>query len=69
MARNKSRDDEMFNCSQDYELDQVASHYGVNKNKVIEMLEGACSDNLISNSTHMQVYKLIEMRLNYPVPV
>ncbi len=63
MARNKSKDDEMFNCSQDYELDQVASHYGSNKQQVIKMLEQACSDNLISGSTHKEVYELIEIKL------
>jgi len=69
MARDKAKDDLMFNCSQDYEADQVASHYGENKKKVLDMLKKACSDGLISDSTHKEVYELIKVKLNLPIPV
>ena len=69
MARDKAKDDLMFNCSQDYEVNQVASHYDDNKQQIIEFLRNSCSIGLIHNFTHKEVYKLIEAKFNYPVPV
>lgn len=69
MERDKAKDDLMFNCSQDHEIDQVASHYGKNKQQVVDMLEQGCSDHLISNSTHQEVYELIKIKLGYEIPV
>ena len=69
MARDKAKDDRMFNCSQEYELDQVASHYGVNEMIVKAFLKSSCNNHTIYNSTHKQVYELIKNKLGYPVPV
>ena len=69
MARDKAKDDLLFNCNQSYELDQVASHYGLNKDKVLQFLNNSCSRGDIYHSTHLEVYKLIQSRLGYPIPV
>ncbi len=69
MARDKAKDDLMFNCSQSYELDQVASHYGINKEKVLQFLKDSCKKGDIYNSTHLEVYNLIKSKLGYPIPV
>lgn len=69
MARNKARDDQFFNCEQDYEVDQVASHYGANKQTILIFLKRACVTKVVSYSTHMQIYQLIENTFGYPIPV
>lgn len=69
MARDKAKDDVLFNCSQSYELDQVAKHYGHNKDRVMQFLIDHCRNGLIHHSTHLEVYKLIHTRLGYPIPV
>jgi hypothetical protein len=69
MARDKAKDDNLFNCNQSYELDQVAGHYGVNSEKVKKFLKDSCAKGDIYHSTHMEVYRLIEAKLHYPVPV
>lgn len=69
MARDKAKDDLLFNCSQSYELDQVASHYGLNKSKVLQFLKDSCGRGDIYHSTHLEVYKLIQSKLGYPIPV
>jgi hypothetical protein len=68
MARDKAKDDQLFNCNQDYELDQVASHYGVNKQVVMIFIKDACAKKVIFHSTHATVYKLIQSKFGYPVP-
>lgn len=69
MARDKAKDDLLFNCSQSYELDQVAKHYGVNKEMVLQFLRSSCNRGDIYHSTHMDVYRLIQSKLGYPIPV
>lgn len=69
MARDKAKDDLMFNCSQSYELDQVAGHYGVNKDRVLQFLKDSCGNGGIYHATHLEVYKLIQSRFGYPIPV
>lgn len=69
MGRDKAKDDKMFNCSQDYEYDQVAGHYGANKSKVLKFLKDSCASGAIKNSTHLQVYRLIHAKLGYSIPV
>lgn len=69
MARNKAKDDLMFNCTQSYELEQVASHYGVNKGRVLQFLKDSCLKGDIYHSTHLEVYTLIQSKLGYPIPV
>lgn len=69
MARDKAKDDKLFNCSQEHELNLVANHYGVNKQKVYLFLTNGCLTNKIHYSTHMQVYKMIYNEFGYPIPV
>lgn len=68
MARDKSKDDKLFSCSQSWELDYVASLYGTNKEKVAAFLKKCCEDNTIKNFTHMDVYKLIKEKFGYSIP-
>lgn len=69
MARDKAKDDLMFNCSQDYELTQVANHYGADKERVFVFLKNSCARGDIFRFTHAQVYKLIKEKLGLVVPV
>ncbi len=70
MARDKAKDDKLFNCSQEHELNYVADLYGPNrKNSVLTFLTTGCNNNTIKNSTHMEVYKLIKSNLGYEIPV
>ncbi|MCK9200207.1 MAG: hypothetical protein M0P59_09560 [Gallionella sp.] len=69
MARDKAKDDQLFNCNQDYELDQVASHYGLHKKQVLEFLKSSCASKLLSHTTHHEVYTLIKIEFGYPIPV
>lgn len=69
MARNKTLDDLLFNCSQKWEIDQVANHYGAKSTAVKEFLIDCCKNNSIKNFTHHQVYQLIHLRLGLPIPV
>jgi len=69
MARDKAKDDNLFNCNQSYELDQVASHYGTNKEKILEFLKDSCARSDIDHSTHLEVYSLIKDKFGYPIPV
>lgn len=69
MARDKAKDDSLFNCSQDYEFDQVAGHYGIYKTLVMIFLKKSCENNDIYHSTHREVYQLIKDKLGYPIPV
>lgn len=68
MARDKSKDDKLFSCSQSWEIDYVASLYGTNKEKVAEFLKKRCEDGTIKNFTHMQVYQLIKKEFEYSIP-
>lgn len=68
LGRDLARDQKSFNCSQEHELDYVSGLYA-NKIEVYNFLVAACKNNLIKNSTHMQVYQLIKSRLGYEIPV
>lgn len=68
MARDKKRDDLLFNCSQDHEITYVAGLYS-DKAGVIKFLKENCRNGTIKNFTHMEVYKLIKKELGYPIPV
>jgi hypothetical protein len=69
IAKDKPKDDKLFNCSQEHELNYVASLYGTNKQEVLDFLEKSCNDGRIKNSTHKEVYKLIQAELGYAIPV
>lgn len=68
MARDKTKDDKYFNCSEKHENDYVSSLYGNNKDSVSNFLVTACDDNTINYSTHMEVYELIKNQFGYAVP-
>jgi hypothetical protein len=68
MARDKARDDKLFNCSEKHENGYVAGLYGSNKDEVSIFLTKNCDNNTIKNSTHQQVYKLIKEKLGYELP-
>jgi hypothetical protein len=67
LARDKAKDDKLFNCSQEYELNYVASLY-VEKEKVKKFLGEKCKSGKIKNFTHKQVYELIKTELGYDIP-
>ncbi len=67
MARDKAKDDKLFNCSQQHELKYVASLYPDHK-MVLEFLILRCADGTITNLTHKQVYELIHRELGFPIP-
>ncbi len=69
MARDKAKDDLMFNCNQVHEHTQVASHYGTNEENVLKFLKDSCAKGDIFYFTHAQVYKLIEDKLGLAIPV
>lgn len=69
MDRNKPRDDEFFNCSQEHEYGYVSRLYDVNSKKVHEFLERRCKDGTIKYSKHKEVYKLIKNELGFTIPV
>ena len=69
MARDKSKDDKLFNCSQQSEHDYVAGLYDATQRPSVRtLLKDGCANNTIYHSTHMQVYQLIKTRLGYPLP-
>lgn len=67
MGRNKKRDDEFFNCSQEHEDKYVSGLYEKSQ-KVSNYLKEKCEDNNINYSTHLEVYTMIEKDLGYPIP-
>jgi hypothetical protein len=70
MARDKKKDDLMFNCSQNHEQDYVVGLYqNKDQSNVRDVLGNGCDAGLISNSTHMEVYELVEVKLGLPIPV
>jgi hypothetical protein len=68
MARDKAKDDLLFNCSQDHELNYVSGLYA-EKTKVKQFLIDNCKNGVIKNYTHKQVYELIQKKLGYSIPV
>lgn len=68
MARDKAKDDKFFNCDQEHEKNYVAGLYP-DKQKVYDYLTLDCLLNNIKNSTHLEVYKLIERKLGYSMPI
>jgi hypothetical protein len=68
MDRNKPRDDEFFNCSQEHEYRYVSRLYKLNSEKVHEFLERKCKDGTINYSKHKEVYELIKKELRLEIP-
>ena len=67
MAKDKAKDDEYFNCSEEHEIDYVANLYEESQ-EVREFLEEKCGSEDIDHSTHKEVYELIEKELGYSTP-
>jgi len=68
MARDKKKDDMLFNCLQKHEHDYVAGLYPGYEGSVRSLLAKRCGDNTIYHSTHMEVYNLIKKELGLPLP-
>jgi len=69
MARDKAKDDKLFNCSQQSEHDYVAGLYSTERRpNVRALLTSGCANNTIYHSTHFQVYTLIKQKLGYDIP-
>ncbi len=69
MARDKAKDDKLFNCSQQSEHDYVAGLYSSEQRPSVRtFLKNGCASNLIYHSTHHQVYSLIKQKLGYEIP-
>lgn len=70
MGRDKKKDDLYYNCSQKHEENYVVGLYpALSRLAVRQFLQDKCADNTIKNSTHMEVYKLIEDKLGLPIPI
>ena len=69
MARNKAKDDLLFNCSQYHENTYISNLYGDDSDEISIFLDDKCEDNTINNFTHMDVYKLIKSKYGYAIPV
>lgn len=52
-------DHEYFNCSEEHELQYVSGLY-VEKDEVYQALKTMCANNTINNSTHAEVYELLD---------
>lgn len=64
MSRDKARDDRLFNCDQEHEIDYVVSLYDdQHKEQVRKLIKDCCADNTFSNSTHKDVYQMIKDKL------
>jgi hypothetical protein len=67
--RDKSKDDKLFNCSQQSEHDYVAGLYSIERRPSVRtLLKDGCANNTIYHSTHHQVYQLIKKVLGYEIP-
>jgi len=69
MGRDKARDDKLFNCSQSHEINYVASLYPGNEGEVRELLQKLCLKGEIKNFTHLEVYRLIQEKLGFKIPL
>jgi len=56
-----SKEHDKFNCDQDHEANYVSGLYKDKTNKTVkEFLAEKCDSNDINNSTHAEVYKLLD---------
>tara|TARA_B100000508_G_scaffold55003_1_gene42586 strand:+ start:6093 stop:6305 length:213 start_codon:yes stop_codon:yes gene_type:complete len=68
MARDKSRDDKFFNCTDEHEVNYVVSLYE-DRDGVRDLISKKCEDGKIHYSTNLEVYQLIKDELGYDIPV
>lgn len=70
MARDKSKDDKFFNCSQESEHNYVIGLYSHEKrDKVRSLLVGFCKNGTLKYSTHREVYLTIQQNLGFAIPI
>lgn len=63
-AKDKARDDALFNCSQQHEIDYVASRYPqARRDEVKQLLLARCKDKTFHHATHAEVYAQIRKEL------
>ena len=67
MARDKKKDDLLFNCSQEHEHSYVSGLYE-EKEAVSSFLVRGCTNRRINNMTHKDLYKLIKEELGFSIP-
>jgi len=68
MGRDKAKDNNLFNCSQDHELNQVAQHYGNQSSEVKDFLQNQCEIGEIKNLNHCDVYDKIKNEFDLDIP-
>jgi len=67
MARSKSNDQEVFSSEQPHQLNYFTHLYKKNE-EVEKFLRRHCANGTIDKKTHLEVFKLIEEELGYPIP-
>ncbi|MGQ1784213.1 MULTISPECIES: hypothetical protein [unclassified Saccharicrinis] len=67
MARSKSNDKQVFSCKQPHQLNYFTHLYNKNE-EVKEFLRRQCANGSLEKKTHLEVFKLIEEELGYPIP-
>lgn len=60
-GNNMKSDHKYFNCSEEYEHTYVANQYKDKATQTVkDFLKEKCKSGVINNSTHDEVYKLLE---------
>ncbi len=67
MARSKSNDKQVFSCQQPHQLNYF-SHLYDNNEDVQTFLKRHCAIGTIDKKTHIEVFKLVEEELGFPIP-
>lgn len=68
MAKDKAKDDELFNYSQDSEHEYVIRQYPHEHRPYVKKFLKTASGTLLNRSTHKEVYELIEHYLGLARP-
>lgn len=70
MARDRAKDNNIFDASQDQEHNDLVRLYPLEQRpRVRAFLLNSCANNTITKTTHREVYKLIQTNIGYPEPV
>ena len=64
-ARDKAKDDKLFNCALIYELDYVAGLYEENSAVVKYFLQSNCQKGNLKDRTYLEVYNLVKEYLGF----
>ncbi len=68
MARDKAKDEEIFNCIEENEHKYILGLYNEEKQKVKEFLIRKSLNKTIKNFTYMNVYLSIKTELELDIP-